>query len=259
MGCGARRSGSAAGSVREIGVRCTSMQGKLHAMVDPSAQQAATAVPEAVRYVGDLLSGFGAPWFLCGGWAADAWLGRQTRDHWDVDIAVFHRDQRAVFEHFSGWALVGHDPNVPDDTAEPWNGRHLDLPAHIHVPKLGSPLAASTAVTHTDFEFEFLLNEDSGGYCVLNRDLDIAVPLDRCVQPSSWGLPTATPEVVLFFKAGGGLSVRDMRTADKLFRRRDEQDFFALLPTLSEAQRSWLRESIGKIRPEHPWLVHLDT
>jgi hypothetical protein len=235
------------------------MQGKLHAMVDPSAQQAATAVPEAVRYVGDLLSGFGAPWFLCGGWAADAWLGRQTRDHWDVDIAVFHRDQRAVFEHFSGWALVGHDPNVPDDTAEPWNGRHLDLPAHIHVPKLGSPLAASTAVTHTDFEFEFLLNEDSGGYCVLNRDLDIAVPLDRCVQPSSWGLPTATPEVVLFFKAGGGLSVRDMRTADKLFRRRDEQDFFALLPTLSEAQRSWLRESIGKIRPQHPWLVHLDT
>jgi hypothetical protein len=163
------------------------MPGKLHTMVDRSAQETAMPVPNAVAYVRDLLIGFGAPWFLCGGWAADAWLGRQTRDHADVDIAVFHRDQHVIFDHFKGWALVGHDPNVPDDTAEPWNGRHLDLPAHIHVPKLGSPLSASTAVTHTDFEFEFLLNDGSDGLCVLNRDLDIAIPLERCIRSSPWG------------------------------------------------------------------------
>ncbi|MFY1668352.1 hypothetical protein ACN27G_07720 [Plantactinospora sp. WMMB334] len=75
----------------------------------------------------------------------------------------------------------------------------------------------------------------------------------------SWGVPTAAAEVVLFFKAGGDLSVRDMRTTERLFRDRDEQDFFALLPTLSEGQCLWLRESLGKIRPEHPWLVHLDS
>jgi hypothetical protein len=113
-------------------------------------------------------------------------------------------------------------------------------------------------VIHTAFEFEFLLNEGSDGYCVLSRDLDSEVPLERCIRPSSWGLPTAAAEVVLFFKAVGDLSVTDMRTANKLFRYRDEQDFFTLLPTLSDAQRSWLRESLGKIRPEHLWLVHLD-
>ena len=235
------------------------MRGKLHTMVDRSAQQTATPVPEAVAYVRDLLTGFGPAWFLCGGWAADAWLGRQTRDHGDVDIAVLHRDQHAIFEHFPGWALVGHDPNVPDDTAEPWNGRHLDLPAHIHVPKLGSPLASSTAVAHTAFEFEFLLNEGADGDCVLNAELDIAVPLECCIRPSAWGLPTAAAEVVVFFKAGGHLSVTERRAANKLFRRRDEQDFFALLPTLSEAQRTWLRASLGKIQREHPWLVHLDS
>jgi hypothetical protein len=206
------------------------------------------SVPEAVAYVRDLLVGFDAPWFLCGGWAADAWLGRQTRDHGDVDITLFHHDQHAIFEHFSGWALVAHDPDVPDDTTEPWNGRHLDLPAHIHVPTLGSPLASSSAVTHSAFEFELMLNAVSGGRCVLDADLNVTVPLERCLQPSPWGLPTAAAEVVVFFKAGGDL-----------MRDRDEQDFLALLPTLSEAQRSWLRVSLGKLRSDHPWLPHLDS
>lgn len=32
-------------------------------------------IPEPVAYVRDLLHGFGHPWLLSGGWAADAWLG----------------------------------------------------------------------------------------------------------------------------------------------------------------------------------------
>lgn len=126
-------------------------------MDDASARPAGAFVPRPVAYVRDLLLGFAPSWLLCGGWAADAWLGRQTRDHFDVDIAVFHHDQSAIFQHFPDWALVGHDPNVPDETTEPWNGRHLDLPAHIHFPERGSPLATSTTANHTAFEFEALI------------------------------------------------------------------------------------------------------
>jgi hypothetical protein len=226
-------------------------------MADASLRRAAASVPEPVAYVRDLLLGFVPPWLLCGGWAADAWLGRQTRDHFDVDIAVFHHDQSAIFAHLRDWALVGHDPNVPDETTEPWNGRHLDLPAHIHVPELGSPLAASTTAKHSAFEFEFLLNEASDRQWILNRDLDIAVALDQAIRQSPWGVPTAAPEVVLFFKAGGNRSAADMRAPWK-FRRRDEQDFFALLPILTGEQRTWLRESLGRLGPEHPWSRHLD-
>ncbi|MEO3812305.1 hypothetical protein ABGB17_25185 [Sphaerisporangium sp. B11E5] len=214
-------------------------------------------VPQAVAYVRDLLAGFGPAWLLCGGWAADAWLGRRTRRHFDVDIAVFHHDQRAVFEHFQGWAVVAHDPHLPDDSTEQWNGRHLDLPAHIHVPTSGSPLATSSTLTHTAFEFEFLLNERSGHDWVLNREQDIAVPLDRCVRPSPWGVPTATPEVVLFFKAGGNLTTAEAEATGGGVRPHDEQDLFALLPGLTGARRSWLRESLAAVRPGHPWLSHL--
>jgi hypothetical protein len=204
--------------------------------------------------VRDLLRGFGPSWFLCGGWAADAWLGRQTRHHWDVDISVFLDDQHAIFHHFTGWALVAHDPNVPGDTKEPWNGRHLDPPAHIHVPKLGSSLATSTTATHTAFEFEFLLDERSGGEWILNRTPRVAVPLDRGIEHSPWGLPVATPEVVLFFKAGGNVPGADL---DDVIRPHDEQDFLALLPTLTPARRTWLRESLGSVWSEHPWLPRL--
>lgn len=224
-------------------------------MVDLCSGEPVTHLPEAVGYVRDLLLGFGSRWFLCGGWAADDWLGRQTREHGDVDIAVFHHDQRAIFEHLRGWALVGHDPNVPDDTTEPWNGRRLDLPAHIHAPVLGSPLSISTAATHSAFEFEFLLIEGTGDDWVLNRERQIVLPLDRATRPSAWGLRTVAPEVALFYKAGGDLPAA--WAAGDGIRARDEQDFTALLPTLSEAQRRWLRESLAAVRGEHPWLPRL--
>jgi hypothetical protein len=188
---------------------------------------------EAVLYVRDLLAGLTVPWFLCGGWAADLWLGRQTRPHFDVDIAVGHDDQHALFEYLPGWALVAHDPNVPDDTTEQWNGRHLDRPAHIHVPRRASPLSTSATLRHSEYEFEFLLSERS------------AEELQRLTTPSPLGLRVFAPELVLFYKAGGKP------------RRQDEEDFAALLPTLNEARRRWLREAIAEAHPGDPWLAQL--
>ncbi|GAA4451959.1 hypothetical protein [Phytohabitans houttuyneae] len=158
---------------------------------------------------------------------------------------MFHDDQRAIFDHLRGWALVAHDPNVPDDTKEPWNGRRLDPPAHIHVPELGSSLSTVPTATHTAFEFEFLLAGGAAPDWLLHRDPRVALPRERAIRQSPANLPAATPEVILFFKA-----VNDLRP-------HDEQDFHALLPALTPDARRWLRESVVTARPGHPWFAHL--
>ena len=201
-----------------------------------------TPVPETLARVADLMSAFRPKWSLCGGWAVDAWLGRQTRDHADVDIAVFQDDQHAIFDHLAGSQMIGHDNNVADDSSEPWDGRRLDLPAHIH------------ARSHDGFNLEVLLNERSGRDWVFSREPRITMPLRRCAQQSAWGLPTVVPEVVLFYKANPP-AWRDLPRPD--LRPHDEFDFFALLPHLTENQRHWLREAISLVHPGHPWLTQL--
>jgi hypothetical protein len=82
-------------------------------------------------------------WALGGGWAVDAWLGRVTRDHGDIDVIVF--DQGALLEHLPGWQLLAHDPQAPDHNNEWWEGqRVLSHCTHIHVrpPERSGPVPA---------------------------------------------------------------------------------------------------------------------
>jgi len=201
-----------------------------------------TPVPETLARVADLMSAFRPKWSLCGGWAVDAWLGRQTRDHADIDIAVFQDDQHAIFDHLAGWQLIAHDNHVAPDSIESWDGRRLDLPAHIH------------ARSHDGFNLEVLLNERSGRDWIFSREPRITMPLRRCAQQSAWGLPTVVPEVVLFYKAHPP-AWRDISRPG--LRPHDELDFLALLPHLTEKQRYWLWEAISLVHPGHPWLTQL--
>ena len=212
-----------------------------------------TPVPETLARVADLMSAFRPKWSLCGGWAADAWLGRQTRDHADIDIAVFQDDQRAIFDHLAGWQLIGHDNHVADDSSEPWDGRRLDLPAHIHARSHDAAPATPGTGRGPGFNLEVLLNERSSRDWIFSREPRIALPLQRCARQSAWGLPTVVPEVLLFYKATVYFGVEELKDR----RPQDEPDFLALLPRLTEKQCQWLWEAISLVHPRHPWLTQL--
>jgi hypothetical protein len=188
------------------------------------------------------MSAFRAPWALCGGWAIDAWLGRQTRDHGDVDISVFIQDQRALFDHLAGWQLIAHDPHVTGDTSEPWDGRRLDLPGHIHGRLDAGEGLPDRLDGQQGFSLDVQFGDRSGDDWILSSQPRISLPLRKGVQQSPWGLPTVVPEVLLFFKA-------------LELRRRDKLDFLTLLPDLTQEQRDWLRSAISLVG--HPWLSPL--
>ncbi|HEV2736058.1 MAG TPA: hypothetical protein VGV85_14520, partial [Longimicrobiaceae bacterium] len=55
--------------------------------------------PPHLDAVAAAMRGFGAPWCVAGGWALDLFLGRATRPHADVDLALFRDDQARLREH----------------------------------------------------------------------------------------------------------------------------------------------------------------
>jgi hypothetical protein len=195
-----------------------------------------TSVPPPISRLADLMASFDPMWSLCGGWAVDAWVGHQTREHEDVDIAVFGEDQRAIFDQLRGWKLIAHDTLVAGDSSEVWNGRPLELPAHIH------------GDSHDGFNLEVFPNERSKGDWVLSREPFLTVPVARCVEQSDWGLPTLVPELLLYFKA------TEYFGEEGYDRPHDELDFFTLLDRLTESPRLWLWDAVSLVHPSHPWL-----
>jgi hypothetical protein len=206
--------------------------------------------------IAGLMATFRPTWFVCGGWAVDAWLGRQTRDHGDVDIVVFHDDQRALFEHFSGWHLIAHTAFEATPSTDQWDGRPLRASDHIHARPGGEANRALLEAWVTspgtqpadDLNLELVLNERVGDDWLMSREPRVSLPVGRAVGPCPAGPPAAVPEVLMFYKATAYPGVEGYP------REKDRDDFLALAPLLDSVRLDWLRGAIGAMEPAHPWL-----
>ena len=210
--------------------------------------------PELVARVADVMAGYARPWCMCGGWAVDAWIGRETREHGDLDVSVLVDDQRVLLEHLRGWQLIAHDfptpgaqsrVEVPGETSRLWDGkRRIETAGHFHARVASDDPIPEILGPESGFWLDVLLTDGSSDEWIVSRDPFISVPMSRAVTESPWGLPTAAPEVLLFDKS-------------KYLRGRDKLDFTRLLPRLTGEQREWLRDAIE--RCGHPWLAELSA
>ena len=183
----------------------------------------------ALRAVADYLSAFDRPWGFAGGWAIDLFRGRISREHSDIEVAVFRGDLDRLARLWSDAEFVV----MVDHAPQHWDQRSaIVAPAHeLHV-RIGG------------LSFELLLNErDQSDWCY-RRDLSIRMPMARVFYTTTSGLPALAPEVALLFKS-------------KATRPKDELDFACVAALLMPETRIWLRDAVSKSLPAHPWLRRL--
>lgn len=189
--------------------------------------------PLTPRGVARLLGACPAMWWIAGGCAIDAFVGRfDRRVHGDIDVGLFARDQELVRAELEGWELYCADP---PGTLRAWRAEeHLEEPIHDVWARLSR---------HEPWKLALLLNPSAGDEWVYRRDARITLPAPGLVWELD-GIRYLAPEVQLLFKSKG-------------MRPQDEQDFEDAAPLLRADQRGWLRASLGLVDPDHPWLARL--
>src|SRR5712692_812859 len=107
--------------------------------------------PVSPEEIGKLFARFSRPWWIAGGWALDLFLGRRTRDHADIEVALLRDDQVAVREHLVDWELR----YAKDHELHAWpDNSRLELPIHeLWGRRRG----------RSSWEVELLLNECADG------------------------------------------------------------------------------------------------
>jgi hypothetical protein len=174
-----------------------------------------------------------APWWVSGGWAIDLFLGRQTRDHHDLDAGIFRGDQLALQSHLESWELAAADPL---GTLRPWIiGEVLPAPVHdIWCRRDGAG----------PWELQLMLNEGDSETWISRRDPKVRMSTAEAMRRSADGIPFLAPEIQFYFKA-------------KNLNDRDEADFDSCLASLSAEQRAWLASAIASEIERHPWLTRM--
>ena len=179
-----------------------------------------------------LFAGYGRPWWIAGGWALDMALGRKTREHGDVDVAVLRADQLAVQSLLlRDWELY-----LANVVLTPW------LPGEL-APADTCDVWCRPAGS-TSWAFQLMLDPSTPSTWVCRRNVTITRPMPEAVRRTGDGIPFLAPELQLLMKA-------------KRCEAKDEADFAVVVGTLDDDARSWLRSSLERIHPGHRWLDEL--
>jgi len=176
----------------------------------------------------------GAPfvWWVAGGWSTE--LGpRPRRDHEDLEVAFARRDLAALRSwlseyhlwdtHLGALRFLGSDGRLPRSHEQLWLRRDGASP----------------------WLMDLMLTPVRGSTWMYKRDRRITRPLDLVIRKGPDGVPYQRPEISLLYKARRRVE-------------RDERDFEAVLPLLTDVDREWLAEAIALSEgSQNPWLERL--
>ena len=179
-----------------------------------------------------LLAGVTVPWYVAGGWAIDLFLGRQTREHGDLEIAVPASAFATIRDAFAEYEfdVVGSGLRWP-----------LDSPAFGVMPQ--------TWVRERDsgvYRADVFREPERDAAWVCRRDESISLPYEHLIRRTGDGIPYLVPEVALLFKAKWAAEPKN------------RADFAATAGLLGAGAAGWLRGALQRVHPGHAWIEALD-
>lgn len=226
---------------------------------------------ELITKGNELFKNCGFPYYVCGGFALELFVGKTMRPHSDLDISVFHENKRdvVVLLQRDGWDVykrvfepgsMGGITPIADA-----NDSKMDEIRVIWAIKPGSHLVPKAREGETDiFDFEILshaqtdhnfveivLDHRDGDEFVCGKDKNITRKLDKAILHKD-GVPYMAPEVVLFLKSP------QIYLTHEIHREKTPADFKAIMPLLPDESRLWLMDALDKAYPDgYGWLEDL--
>jgi hypothetical protein len=216
----------------------------VHAPPLPEPARVQPLAPEAFRRwyggwdpltpatIGEFMAGFNRPWWVIGGWTIETFTGI-ARDHEDMDISMLASDAEA-FRQFLGERWTPW--NVDDSWFRPFDDRFADIRPESQLWIRESAFAP--------WVLDVPLTPDTDGQWTNKRWREQVLPVEDVTWVADDGMRYQRPEVTLMFKAAQT-------------RPQDRADARVALPLLDAAQRRWLRETVGQMHPDHPWVTEL--
>lgn len=179
-----------------------------------------------------ILMGARFPWHVAGGWALDLWLGHQSRDHHDIEIAVPRINSTDARRIFTASAFALHA--VAD-------GHTTPLDAADAVPAGARQLWVSEG---TSWRTDIFLEPGDGETWQSHRYPALNASLADIILRTDDGIPFLAPELILLYKA-------------KHQRPKDDLDFATFAPLLGSDQSERLAQWLDVLHPGHQWIGQL--
>jgi len=168
-----------------------------------------------------IMNKYGYPWFIAGGWAIDLFLNRETREHEDIEIGIYRKNQMQLYRYFGKQKkyYIDNTSHIGKKERRVWNKEYLRLPIH------------EVYVEYEGLEIEVLLNEKYEDNWIYRLNEKIKLNEEKAILYNEKEIPFLCPEIVLLHKS-------------KHMRDKDIADISNASKKMDESQKKWLMDNI---------------
>ena len=210
---------------------------------------------ELILAANHLLENAPVSWAVCGGFAIDLFLGKETRAHGDIDICVFEKDRENILKHMlkNNWQVYefrGNGKVRPLNAAlssEP--GRNLMCTSGACELVKFYPCEEEqllwyeffpTGLKQLDY-VEFLFNTSMEDAFIFDKSKGIKRELSKAILYHE-GIPYLAPEIVLLYKASNADNAEYQYDFEQAYWHMDEE------------QKRWFLQGLDTLYPVgHKW------